>query len=131
EVMHLATHSNTWGIRSEDVSFNFSQVMQRKNEMIKEFTNCRTQQLTSGKFEFIRATARFADPHTLELQPGGKLTAKSFVIATGSVVAPSPVPQLNELDYLTSDAALNLERLPKSLIILGGGAVAVEFAQFF
>jgi pyruvate/2-oxoglutarate dehydrogenase complex dihydrolipoamide dehydrogenase (E3) component len=154
EVMHLATHSSTWGIRSEDVSFNFGQVMQRKNEMVKDFADCRTGQLTSGKFEFVRAMARFVDSHTLELQPCGnptkvghtaeageasadlksgsrKLTAKAFVIATGSVVAPSPVPQLNELDYLTSDTALDLERLPKSLIVLGGGAVAVEFAQFF
>jgi len=46
-------------------------------------------------------------------------------------VAPSPVPQLDEVGYLTSDSALKLERLPRSLIVLGGGAVAVEFAQFF
>jgi len=46
-------------------------------------------------------------------------------------VAPSPMSQLDEVGYLTSDSALKLERLPKSLIVLGGGAVGVEFAQFF
>ena len=63
--------------------------------------------------------------------PIRRLTAKHFVIATGSNVAPPPLPQLHEIGYITSDDALALKRLPKSLIVLGGGAVACEFAQFF
>src|SRR5881398_189706 len=59
EVMHLATHAGTWGIRAEDVSFNFKHVMARKNVLIKEFADYRTEQLQSGKFEFIRAMANF------------------------------------------------------------------------
>jgi pyruvate/2-oxoglutarate dehydrogenase complex dihydrolipoamide dehydrogenase (E3) component len=131
EVLHLAKHPDVWGIRSEDVSFNFTQVMARKDALIKEFADYRKQQLSAGKFKFIRATAQFADPHTLELSNGAKLTAANFLIATGSVVAPSPLPQLEEVGYLTSDDALALERLPKSLIVLGAGPVAAEFAQFF
>ena len=131
EVLHLASHPEPWGIRTEDVSFNFAQVMGRKDAMVKDFADCRRQQLVSGKFKFLRALARFAGPHTLELSTGDKLTAANFVIATGSVVAPSPLPQLEEVGYLTSDTALSLTRLPKSLIVLGGGPVAVELAQFF
>ena len=131
EVMHLASHPEPWGIRTEDVSFNFKQVMARKDALIKEFADFREGQLRNGKFDFRQAMARFCDPHTVELSPGKRLTAKSFVIATGSRVAPSPLSQLDEIGYLTSDGALKLERLPKSLIVLGGGAVAVEFAQFF
>ena len=59
------------------------------------------------------------------------ITAKHFIIATGSSVSQPPLPQLREVGYLTSDDALALKRLPKSLIVLGGGAVACEFAQFF
>ena len=59
------------------------------------------------------------------------LTAKNFIITTGSVVAPPPLPQLRETGYITSDDALTLTRLPESLIVLGGGAIACEFAQFF
>ena len=130
EVMHLASHPEAWGIRSE-VSFDFAKVMARKNAMIREFADYRAQQLTNGKFELIRAMARFTDPHTVELSDGRKLTASNFVIATGSRVAPSPLPQLNEVGFLNSDTALELTRLPRSLIVLGGGAVALEFAQFF
>ena len=60
-----------------------------------------------------------------------QLTARYFVIATGSSVAPSPLPQLDEVGFITSDDAVALKKLPKSLIILGGGAIACEFAQFF
>lgn len=130
EVMHLASHPDAWGIRSE-VSFDFAKVMARKNAMVKEFADYRAQQLTSGKFEFIRATARFTDAHTLELSTGERLTAKHFVLATGSRVAPSPLSQLDKIGYLDSDSALKLTKLPRSVAVLGGGAVALEFAQFF
>ena len=131
DVIHLARHAETWGIRAKNVGFDFAQVMARKNDMIKDFADDRVQQLTSGKFKFIRATARFTDPHAVALSTGETLTAEYFIISTGSVVSEPPLPSLREAGYLTSDDALRLVEPPKSLIILGGGAVAVEFAQFF
>jgi dihydrolipoamide dehydrogenase len=131
EVMHLASHPQTWGIRAEKVSFNFAHVMARKDALIKEFAGFRHEQLKTGKFKFIRAMASFVDPHTVQLSTGNRIRAQHFVIATGSTIAPAPLPALNDIDCLTSDTALKLTRLPKSLIVLGGGAVAVEFAQFF
>ncbi|MBC8095913.1 MAG: NAD(P)/FAD-dependent oxidoreductase, partial [Akkermansiaceae bacterium] len=139
-VMHLVSHPEAFGIRTEGVTFDFAKVMARKNALIKDFADYRSQQLGSGKFEFLRTHASFVDDHTLELTPpanasasGGKrqLTAKHFVISTGSKVAPSPLPQLDEMGYLTSDTALELTRLPRSIIVLGAGAVGLEFAQFF
>jgi pyruvate/2-oxoglutarate dehydrogenase complex dihydrolipoamide dehydrogenase (E3) component len=131
EVKHLAEHAETWGVRAGKVSFDFAKVMARKSAQVKDFADYRVQQLNAGKFKFIRANARFLDANTVQLSNGKKLTAKSFVIATGSSVAPSPLPQLDEVGYLTSDDAVALKKLPKSLIILGGGAIACEFAQFF
>ncbi len=131
EVKHLAEHAGLWGIKAEDVNFNWAQVMARKSNLIREFADFRRQQIADGKFTFIRAMASFLDPHTLELNPGRKLTAAHFVIATGSVQGPSPIADLDSLDCLNSDKAVGLERLPRSVIVLGGGAVAVEFAQLF
>ena len=131
EVKHLAQHTEPWGIHSQKVTFDFAQVMARKDAMIKDFADYRRQQLTEATFEFVRAEAHFADPHTLVLSTGKIIRAKNFIISTGSVVAYPPLLFLEDLDYLTSDEALTLTRLPKSLIILGGGSVAVEFAQIF
>jgi pyruvate/2-oxoglutarate dehydrogenase complex dihydrolipoamide dehydrogenase (E3) component len=157
EVMHLASHPEPWGIRAGKTGFDFKKVMARKNALIRDFADYRVQQLDAGKFKFLRANAKFLDAHTVELswerrRPAGEfqefangntpaegqrsrenasLTARHFIIATGSTVAPSPLPSLHEISCLTSDDALALKRLPKSLIVLGGGAIACEFAQFF
>jgi pyruvate/2-oxoglutarate dehydrogenase complex dihydrolipoamide dehydrogenase (E3) component len=131
EARHLAQYGTLWGMRANDAPFDWSAVMARKDALIKEFADYRVQQLTSGQFAFLRALARFTGPHTLALDNGQALTANHFVISTGSVVAKPPLPQLAGVGYLTSDDALALKKLPKSLLILGGGAVAVEFAQLF
>lgn len=138
EVLHLARHANAWGLRVKSAGFDFARVMQRKAKCIGEFAGYRRRQLGDGKFQFIRANARFANAHTLELRPlarhkagRARLTAGHFVIATGSVVSRPPLPALEAAGYLTSDDALSLKRLPKSLMVLGGGAIACELAQFF
>ena len=131
EVKHLAEHAETWGVRVGKVGFDFTKVMARKNAQIKDFADFRAQQLNAGKFKLIRANASFADTHTVELSNGKKVNAKNFIIATGSRVAPAPLPRLDDVGFITSDDAVGLKKLPKSLIILGGGAIACEFAQFF
>ena len=152
EVRHLAQHGATWGLKPGKIGFDFGKVMARKARLIESFASYRRQQLESGKFKFIRANARFVDGHTLELKPltpslspsdgdrvaarpgegkGRPLTARHFVIATGSVISPPPLPALDEVGYITSDHALSLKKLPKSIIVLGGGAIACELAQFF
>jgi len=130
-VMHLARHAGPWGIRAENVSFDFAKVMARKDALVKDFADYRRQQLSGGKFKFIRANARFVDTNSVELSNGKKLKAKNFIIATGSSVAPPPLPSLHKVGGLTSDDALALKRLPESLIVLGGGPIACEFTQFF
>jgi pyruvate/2-oxoglutarate dehydrogenase complex dihydrolipoamide dehydrogenase (E3) component len=131
EVFHTVRHAQRFGVVGDVPTIHFPTLMARKDRLIKEFAEYRVNQLSSGRFEFIRAKARFIDPHTLELENGKKVTSEYFVVSTGSVVTPSPFDSLDEVGYITSDEALALEHLPKSLIVLGGGAVAVEFAQFF
>jgi dihydrolipoamide dehydrogenase len=131
EVIHLASQAGPWGIRAKNVNFDFAKVMAHKDALIKDFADYRRQQLAGGKFKFIRANAWFVDTNTVELSNGKKLKAKNFIIATGSSVAPPPLPSLHKVGGLTSDDALTLTRLPESLIVLGGGLIACEFAQFF
>ena len=131
DVLHLARHAEPWGLRIPKAGFDFEQVMARKDKLIREFADYRQGQLSSGKFKFIRALAEFSDPHTLKLSTGESLTAKNFVLSTGSASAPTPLPHLKDVGCLTSDDAVELKKLPRSMIVLGGGAIAVEFAQFF
>lgn len=136
EVLHLARSGSTWGLRIPHARFNFKAVMARKKTMVEEFAKYRRQELQNGQFKLLRACASFIDTHTLALTEGrGRvprfLKARHFIICTGSISAPAPLLELEAAEYLTSDEALALQRLPGSLIVLGGGPVAVELAQFF
>lgn len=138
EVAHMVKHSGLFGVRTGRMAIDFKKAMKRKDLIIKDFVDYRVAQLNSGKFTFLRANASFRDAHTLNLKPlpgngnvPATVTAKHFVIATGSAVAPSPLCELNHVKCLDSDSALTLTRLPKSMVVLGGGPTACEFAQFF
>jgi pyruvate/2-oxoglutarate dehydrogenase complex dihydrolipoamide dehydrogenase (E3) component len=135
EVLQRAREGATWGLRIPKAGFDFARVMARKRAMVQEFADYRRGQLSGGAFDFLRANARFVGRHELALEGGrgGKkvLTARHFVISTGSVAAAPGCPGLAETGFLTSDEALSLEAPPRSLVILGGGLVAVELAQFF
>jgi len=131
EVLHHANHAGQFGISAGKVGFDFPKVMELKDQFINDLAEDRRQQLMESEFTFIRATAKFLDPHTVEIGNHRSLTAANFVITTGSRVAPARLDGLRAVGYLTSDTALGLKRLPESLIVLGGGPVAVEFAQFF
>ncbi len=131
EVKHLADHAATWGLKIPTVGFDFKQVMARKNAMIEDFASYRREQLQSGKFELIRCLASFKDPNTLALENGKSVTARNILISTGSTVGPLPIRALETASPWTSDDVLKLNRLPESIIVLGGGPVALELAQFF
>jgi pyruvate/2-oxoglutarate dehydrogenase complex dihydrolipoamide dehydrogenase (E3) component len=116
------------GIHAGDISIDFQHIMRRKAELIKGFADYRIEGLR--QFPLYEGPARFISPHEVEVS-GTILEGKKFVIATGSVVAPAAVPGLEEAGFIDSDAALELQQLPKSLIVLGGGYVACELGQFF
>lgn len=76
----------------------------------------------------IRAAARFADERRLEAD-GRHYTARRIVIATGSRPALPPVPGLADVPYFTNETVFASDRLPKHLVVIGGGAVGLEMAQ--
>ena len=131
DVRFQARRSKLWGLEPGEIGFDYAAVMRRKAAMVEEFASYRRGQLQDGRFELIRDLAMFRDPHTLELDDGQTVTAGHLMISTGSRVAELPLPGLAKLGCITSDDALRLESLPQSIIVLGGGAVAVEYAQFF
>ena len=129
ELRHLTQRAAIWGLEPGANRFNWTAVQARKAEMIRDFAGYREGQLTAGRFTLRRATARFTDSHTLALSDGGTIRARHFVVATGSVVSPPPLPEIAAVGYITSDEVIALEDLPRSIIVLGGGVVAVELAQ--
>jgi pyruvate/2-oxoglutarate dehydrogenase complex dihydrolipoamide dehydrogenase (E3) component len=127
--------ASEFGLSTGKIGFDAKTIIQRKRALIGEFAKFRVKQLSSGKFEFLRGLAEFADPHrlTVKLMAGGvtEIEAKTVLISTGSVINLVNLPGLVETGYLDSDTALESEQFPKSIVVLGGGAVALEFAHFY
>ncbi len=130
EILHLATKAKTFGLRIPEASVDLAALQQRKKRIIGDFASYRNKQLNSGKYELFRSHARFLDPHTIELDDGVSLSGKKFLIGTGSRVSVPSVPGLAETPFWTSDDVLSLDHVPDSVIVLGGGIVACELAQF-
>ncbi|MBX3735692.1 MAG: NAD(P)/FAD-dependent oxidoreductase [Candidatus Didemnitutus sp.] len=130
EILHHARHAAKFGLRVRGAEADMKAVHARKVKIIGEFAAYRQQALAGGKFDLHRAYAKFVDAHTVELSNGQRLSADYFLIGTGSKIAVPPVPGLAEAKFWTSDDVLDLDFLPKSVIVLGGGIVACELAQF-
>jgi pyruvate/2-oxoglutarate dehydrogenase complex dihydrolipoamide dehydrogenase (E3) component len=130
EVLHLAQNAAKFGLQIDGARADMKAVHERKLRIIGEFAEHREKGLTDGRFAIHRAMARFRDAHTVELSSGDVLTADRIMIGTGSRVAWPSIPGLAGSGVWTSDDVLELDFLPESVIVLGGGIVACELAQF-
>lgn len=130
DVLHHARHGRTLGLRIPKVGIDMKAVRARKRRIIAEFADYRVKMMISDRFVLLRERARFVDPHTLELADGRRVTADRFIIGTGSRISVPPVPGLATTPFWTSDDVLDLDHVPESVIVLGGGIVACELSQF-
>jgi pyruvate/2-oxoglutarate dehydrogenase complex dihydrolipoamide dehydrogenase (E3) component len=124
-----------FGLSVGHKGYDAGAIIDRKRRLIGEFADYRVGQLNSGKFAFVRGHADFLDAHRIRirLREGGEreIKIKSALISTGSVLNVVDVPGLQETGFIYSDIALDSEKIPGSVVILGGGSIAMEFAHFY
>jgi pyruvate/2-oxoglutarate dehydrogenase complex dihydrolipoamide dehydrogenase (E3) component len=131
EVLHLAKTAHEVGVLVKEVGYDFEAIMARKAHWVADFASYRAQGILKQQgFEFIQGAGRFRDAHTIEVN-GERLTADKFIVATGSTPFVPSVPGLREVGFITSAEALYLKAPPESMVILGGGVIALELGQFF
>jgi pyruvate/2-oxoglutarate dehydrogenase complex dihydrolipoamide dehydrogenase (E3) component len=127
-------HAPEFGLHVEKAKFNSAEIIARKRRLIEEFADYRREQLKEGDFDFVRGTAAFVNNTTVRVHhlEGGEetVTAKSFLIATGSEINFPDIPGLAGSGCLTSDDVLDLTTIPDSVIVLGAGPVALELAHY-
>jgi pyruvate/2-oxoglutarate dehydrogenase complex dihydrolipoamide dehydrogenase (E3) component len=131
---HEINRAREFCLIAKPVKVDMKCIQERKRTLIGSFASYRQKQLRKGDFSLVRGTASFLDAQTLLITNGRKqslLTASTFIVATGSVITHVPVPGLWETGCLTSDEALDYDKIPKKLAVLGGGVIAVELGQFF
>lgn len=120
-----------FGLKVDGIGFDYSKVKQRKDDIVAKLVGPKFEQsLQRNGVQVFKETASFLSPHQLKV---GKqvLDAEQFVIATGSSAIVPPIPGLTEVGFITSTEALGLTELPSSFLIIGAGAIGLEFAQAF
>ena len=131
EVLHHAKQGSLFGLNIPEANVDMKLLHQRKVDTIKEFADYRVEGLESDRFTLFRNRAEFTGPTSIKLDDGRELTADKIMISTGSIVQVPPIPGLADLEGAwTSDDVLDLDFLPESVIVLGGGIVASELTQF-
>lgn len=123
-----------FGIEANDWKINMSHVQNRKRKMVEELVEMHMDHFKESGAELIMGRGEFVGPKTLEVNSSDSkriLRGKQIIINTGSRAKIDPIPGLVESKPLTHIEALDLDVIPKKLLILGGGYVGLELAQAF
>jgi len=126
---HINTLASKLGIEVGPATTNLAKTKAWK-ETLKKPQPKWVEDLQATGFDTYEGTASFVDPHTIRVGDT-ELTADKILIATGSRTAVPPIEGIDEIDWLDHITALELEELPESLLVVGAGAVGLEFGQTF
>ncbi len=131
KMLSYAKRAREFGFKSANVEFDFAEVMERVQSVIKQIEpHDSVERYSKLGVECITGEAKIIDRHRVEV--GGKtLTTRNIIVATGARPLVPPIAGIDEVEYLTSDTVWNLRELPKKLVVLGGGPIGSEMAQAF
>ena len=132
-VEQIKTQGKDIGVEVEGVKVNFPQVIAHKNAISKQLTSGVAGLLKMNKVKKVDGTAKFTGEKQLEVTKadGSKetMTADAIIVATGSINAQPPIPGLKENpNCIDSTGALSLEKLPQTMVVIGGGVIGLELA---
>ena len=136
KIAQIARDSREFGVSTGSVKVNLKKIIERKNGIVKSFRDSGRKRLQKHeKVELISGEASFMSEHVIEVKQkkGGvrEITSDKIFINTGTLPFIPHIDGLNKTGYMTSTTILDLDELPKHLIIIGGGYVGLEFAQMF
>lgn len=134
EVLHLAKHGADFGIKVGDVSFDLDAIVKRSRGVANQMNNGIKMLLKKNKVTHLEGEATISGKGKLKVTKGGKVTeysAKNIILATGA--------RARELPHLKADGnlvwtykhALAPNTMPKKLLVIGSGAIGIEFASFY
>lgn len=131
ETYTTVKEGSKFGIRAHDVSVQYPAIRAWKNAAVAHTgTEDGEQVFLSEGIKLIRGKAHFLDRWTISVN-GHRYKARKFLIATGTKSVMPPIPGLAETGFITYREAIDYVKPPKSLFIIGGGAIGCEFAHFF
>jgi dihydrolipoamide dehydrogenase len=134
--LKIARDWKEWGltIGEATIGIDMAQVQSRKDKIVKGLTGGVEFLFKKNKIDWIKGSGRLAGGGKVEVTGGEAQTltaAKEIIVATGSQPRSVPGIEIDRKRIITSDEAIGFREIPKSMVIMGSGAVGVEFASIF
>lgn len=135
EVIDQIKKAKSWGIETGALTFSFDKMMDRKDAVIQTLRSGIAALLKKGQITHYHGKAELDGQNAISIHTefGGKVNiqAEKVIVATGSVPFVPRITGIEEMDFYTSDTIFELTDIPRSIAIIGGGVIGVEFASIF
>ena len=129
--LHDVKTSKKYGIKTATADFDFADVMERVQDVIKKIEpHDSIERFTGLGVDCITGDAKIIDPWTVEVN-NQKITARNIILATGARPLVPPIEGLDQFNWYSSDTVWDLREQPRRMIVLGGGSIGCEMAQAF
>jgi pyruvate/2-oxoglutarate dehydrogenase complex dihydrolipoamide dehydrogenase (E3) component len=123
-----AREAGVLGVHARAIEVDMPYIAARKRALVAEFADYRIEGIE--EFPLYMGRAEFISPTELRAGDDTILEASTFIVATGSSISDAVLPGLQEAGFVDSDSVLELEQVPESVVVLGGGYTACELGQF-
>ena len=134
KILDSVKAASKYGVSAESPSFDLSKIMSRKDKTVKMLTGGVKMTVNSYGVTIVEKEAFIEGEKDGQIHiscSGETYFVKYLLVCTGSDTVIPPIPGLSETAYWTSKEALEVKQLPKTLVIIGGGVIGMEFASFF
>ncbi len=130
--VEISNHAAEHGIKTSKIDLDLNVLMDRKTKIVKKLTTGIGFLFKKNKITHIPGMASFVDKNTISITNGKNeitASAKNFIIATGSSSVEIPNISVDEKQIVSSTGALSLSKIPKSLLVIGGGYIGLEMGS--
>ena len=135
QMLNELKKTEEFGISVKDVQFDFAKIIQRSRGVSDRVSKGVEYLMKKNKIEVIKGTAKLTGKNSVEISNDGKVTdaikTKNVILATGARAKSIPGVNIDRKRIITSSEAMTLSDLPKSMVIIGAGAIGIEFAYFY
>jgi dihydrolipoamide dehydrogenase len=131
EIAHLLRHLGDYGFSAKDVAYDAKKIVERSRKVAAQLSNGVKFLMKKNKVSVIQGHGRLAGPGKVAIDKGDTLAAKNIILATGARARALPGLEPDGKLVWTYKEAMVPDRMPKSLLVIGSGAIGIEFASFY
>ncbi|SIR60715.1 dihydrolipoamide dehydrogenase [Peribacillus simplex] len=134
EIIEGIEKAKNWGIKTENLSFSLTEMFARKDQVIASLRSGIDHLLNAAKIDVYKGYGTIHDDKKVTVQlenESQQISGEKIIIATGSQPVVPTIEGLEDVSYHTTDTIFSITKIPKSIVIVGGGVIGVEFANIF